>query len=362
MDLHSIYSEELEKAHSRLGRAIPNPQPGFLSSRASLPRVKIGDVGYIEKSDGRFIRLFNVHSSPHGNGRHDQGIYPEEFTPEDRNASSAARQGAYSENKPLSYRSSSIKSSRVDAGVSGPSPIGESGIHLQFSSTSKRGAVLVVPDPVRSYNSTRKEVDIYKKYWASNLPGWRRFLSRECVRPDELLLVTGMDQTTSWSTAVHDDSELSAGFGVRVTYPCVAGAHVGAQFDWSHHQAVERNTNPHIPDERGKPARVHTVFIRYVRATSSFLGIKMEAGAEPREPDVDKGGPEAGTDALVVQVPSSSEEPQFTDSLTPVHEYILQVWGHQLYDKYRMINTGIQNSNAKGKLVNCCICFWKRYR
>ncbi|KZV63731.1 hypothetical protein PENSPDRAFT_201112 [Peniophora sp. CONT] len=328
MHLPAVYSDELEKAYRHLGRAIPNPQPGFSTAGdKSLSPVKIGDVGYIRESDGRFIRLFNVHSLPNEN-QHQNGPdenYPDDFFPEVLNTSSAARLGSYSQNLRQSYCSTDVVSKDVTIGVTGPSAQGaeDPGIRMHFSSKRKHGAVLVVPDPVYSHDSTKKEVSVYKTYLRSNLANWKEWADREHIKLDELLLITGMDQTTSWSNVVHADADLSAGFGVQVTYPTIAGVQFGAQFRWSHAEAAERNHNPRIHDEDGKPARVHTVFIRYVRIGSGFFGIKIKAAAEPRELDVDKDDPEADVDALaVVEVPPCFEK--FTDSLTPVHDYILQ--------------------------------------
>jgi hypothetical protein len=45
---HTDYSEELSDAYPDRGHPLADPQPGFDADDHILPRMEIGDVGYIQ--------------------------------------------------------------------------------------------------------------------------------------------------------------------------------------------------------------------------------------------------------------------------------------------------------------------------
>ncbi|KZV60780.1 hypothetical protein PENSPDRAFT_759826, partial [Peniophora sp. CONT] len=317
---HKDYSAELSEAYPDRGHPIADPQPGFVpKTKTFLPRVDLGDVGYIQHNHGRFIRLFNVHKEPGVDGQPSRDKLPAGFEVLDREEV-PLQEGEL--NKKL-FKSKSVSLNSVDAGVSGPSLVPLQGT-FNFKKTRQRGAILVTPGPERisTIDASPKGVKVYKLYSAKHMPNWITFFEDEGLDRGDLILVTGVDLVISWATAAFTSSSTEAGLGLDIEYVTVGGVQAAAKFSWDHDQAAMSNSTP-LTQNGPNTELNQTIFIRRLRAKRrGFLGIALRANAEPRDPDLgddtDSDGDIAGE---LVEQPNRGE---FIDTLTPIMDYILQ--------------------------------------
>lgn len=132
---HTDYSAELSDAYPDRGHPVADPQPGFVPrTKIFLPRVELGDVGYIQyvqfifqgmlflraqqpvrHNHGRFVRLFNVHKQPGSDGQPDINQLPFGFEALGRDTIQE-QEGEVDKNL---FKSRSVTQLSVDAGGSG---------------------------------------------------------------------------------------------------------------------------------------------------------------------------------------------------------------------------------------------------
>ncbi|VDC04168.1 unnamed protein product, partial [Peniophora sp. CBMAI 1063] len=159
---------------------------------------------------------------------------------------------------------------------------------------------------------------------------------------EDVILVTGVDRTTSWGTAVWTDAHLDAKFGLDVQY-AGAGVQLAAEFSWKHTQGAMVNHGP-VNHHRRPLAALNTnvarrsstdrplneecnqsIFIRHIRAKRRrWLGLKLKANGQRNDEDderVSDSDDECMPDGLVLE--SSPERPEFSDCLDPILDHIL---------------------------------------
>lgn len=92
---------------------------------------------------------------------------------------------------------------------------------VSFSTDQQRGAVLVVPGPapIICIDALSKEIERYKLYVISHMDGWIPFVKAIGLKLSDLMLVTGVDRTTLWSTAAFARQSGDIGFDLNVQYP-----------------------------------------------------------------------------------------------------------------------------------------------
>ncbi|VDB88671.1 unnamed protein product [Peniophora sp. CBMAI 1063] len=359
---HRVYSQELSSAFRR-GYPIANPQAavyhkaGNSSGDVGVRRaVEIGDVGYIQPGHGYFIRLFNVHLEPGVDGQPPRDRLPDDFEvlPKDEMTT-------VTDNTPL-FLSRTMTTKSVRAAASGPF-FGGSAV---FSSTSSRGAILATPDPIECTDASC--IPIYMRYARAHMQSWYDFFSqRYLLEMEDLMLVTGVDRTTSWATAVIADTELEAGFGLDVQFADTAsGIQLACQYSWKSTFGAFVNSGPRrggsssgpeistsgatlsddpIADCRGDMSHIvgkqqpinfqndQTLFVRHIRAKRRprWMGMKLAAAGGTREED-EHGDDSEFEDGLVtseadrdmMDLETFPERETFTDCLDPVLDYIFE--------------------------------------
>ncbi|KZV68956.1 hypothetical protein PENSPDRAFT_500541 [Peniophora sp. CONT] len=363
---HRIYSQELSRAFKR-GHPIANPQPVDYSDddddddddedvddeTSTLRPVEIGDVGYIQHDTGLFIRLFNVHLEPGVDGQPARENLPggDDFRP--------LRKGRVSKSKDATpvFVSQSVESVKLNAAASGPFFGGSAG----FTASSKRGAILATPDPIESQNALN--IPSYIIYARAHIKGWHAFYSqRHLIELEDIMLVTGVDRTTSWATAVFSDTKLEVGFGLDVQFVGAGpGLQLACQYSWRstfgafvNSGPVPRSTPqmsfPHSPTSASQsPSDTsmryigqgeheterqaintlsdQTLFIRHIRAKRRpWSGLKLQARGEKDDTndESDGSGSSSGTEVDSVDIASYPRREKFVDCLEPALDYILQ--------------------------------------
>ncbi|KZV60978.1 hypothetical protein PENSPDRAFT_759712 [Peniophora sp. CONT] len=329
---HEDYSSELSCAYRR-GHPIANPQPGMNSDRKPLAPVDVGDVGYISRVHGNFIRIFNVHLRPGEKGQPAEGDLPEGFEPLPRGAVS------FIEDITPVFKSKSVRMSGVSADVSGPFLGGS----VAFTSANERGAILAAPDPIECYDA--QNIFSYKKHAMTHIESWHEFAVQRCgldIALEDVVFVTGVDRTTSWATAIFADTRLDTQFGLQVQYATV-GAQLAAKFSWHHTQNALVNSGPSRPrpaltdsdsvitpgDESREPLnRIcdQSLFIRHIRAKRRiWVGLKLKANGKPENmDDYDNLGEGRGEHAATEVELVPDHHRQFSDNLEPALDFILE--------------------------------------
>ncbi|VDC04953.1 unnamed protein product [Peniophora sp. CBMAI 1063] len=344
---HQVYSEELGGAFRR-GHPIADPHPGIRDGVLMRP-VSIGDVGYIHPTGGDFIRLFNVHLEPGVDGQPDIDSLPDDFH-------LPVRDIRVKPNNTTVWVSKNVTRKGASAEVSGPFFGGSA----KFESSSERGAILATPDPIDC--SDALHILSYKLHAERNFKRWVQYArdNGHDIVLDDLILVTGVDHTTSWATAVFTDTRLEAGFGLNVQFANAgAGVQLACDYSWQSTSSALVNSGP-TPMRLNVPSGVlgpsasainstlpetatsdnterrpintvcnQSLFIRHLRAKSRppWLGIRIEANGRKQRDDrnEDDDGPSGGDisspDSMVIT--SSPERRAFVNYLNPVLDHIL---------------------------------------
>ncbi|KZV61636.1 hypothetical protein PENSPDRAFT_759311 [Peniophora sp. CONT] len=359
---HEVYSQELSQTFRR-GHPIAVPHPGFKNGQLMRP-VSIGDVGYIHPALGDFIRLFNIHLEPGVNGQpmHDGLPGGLDFVPMPLGEVREAQ------NDTPIWVSNSVNHRQVSAEVSGPFFGGSA----EFESSSECGAILATPDPLTCYDALH--ILRYKTYVKDHIESWVHFARDQYhdITVEDIILVTGVDRTTSWATASFANTKFQVGFGLRVQFADTgSGVQLASRFSWQNTQGATVNSGP---STRSSPARSilvssqpasvssstmsthhhgrldrgmaptsanvafeterdpintvsdQTVFIRHIRAKRRLLwpGLKIEARGKNDEDgdDLDDGAGDDGSGSFLVT--SSPERREFVDCLDPILDFILE--------------------------------------
>ncbi|KZV74504.1 hypothetical protein PENSPDRAFT_681884 [Peniophora sp. CONT] len=348
---HQVYSEELASAFRR-GHPIAVPHPGVRDGQVSRA-VGIGDVGYIHPSGGDFVRLFNVHLEPGADGQPILDDLPEGFS------CLPLRETRRVPNETPIWLSKTVTRKRLGVDVSGPFFGGS----VEFESSANRGAVLVTPDPI--YWIDALHILSYKEYTQGNIENWLEYARNHGhdISLEDIILVTGVDLTTSWATAVFNDARLEAGFGLDVQFSgSSAGLHLACQYSWQSTSSALVNSGPAPtrPRPLGDPTsplsppflapsgpnsgntaignlerpplnttQNQALFVRHIRAKRRRLwrGLKLEARGESDDTDdSDESTDTEGSDVVMddIVIVSNPRRKKFTDILDSVLDHILE--------------------------------------
>lgn len=187
---------------------------------------------------------------------------------------------------------------------------------VSFSTDQQRGAVLVVPGPapIICIDALSKEIERYKLYVISHMDGWIPFVKAIGLKLSDLMLVTGVDRTTLWSTAAFARQSGDIGFDLNVQYPTIGSVHVAPEISWRHDTGIITNTTP-TPAGGDTPNTElnQTLFVRRLRAKHRFWGVSMKANAEPRDPDLGDGSDDWDMNATMSSSIKMEESPVRSD-------------------------------------------------
>lgn len=213
-----------------------------------------------------------------------------------------------------------------------------------FSSSNSYGAILATPDPIRCYNAP--QVIGYKEYAKDNVESWLECARRNGhnIKLEDLILVTGVDLTTSWATAVFSDTQLEADFSLDVKFSSAGlGLGLACQLSWQNASSAFVNSGTTVTDTRGahasadssithasadEPVTINepepklidvnpdqSLFIRHIRAKRRLPwgGLKLEARGESDDSDTsggddDTNGKDTTKGDLVIMSSSKHEQ------------------------------------------------------
>ncbi|KZV61639.1 hypothetical protein PENSPDRAFT_658767 [Peniophora sp. CONT] len=326
-----IYSEELSLAHQR-GYPIPNPQnsrvtdPGLGAREVPQPCATIGDVGYIAPYTNNFYRLFNIHLKPGVDGQPGAECLPKGFKPMPMGGviREVARKPFYAS------QNVSVQVEDADAGSKGTTG---------YKVTARgRGACLITPDPVEVYDAV--DIDSYKRYARLHMLGWYKHVRDELghdIKLEDLMLVTGVDLTTSWATAVIEERDTNATLHLKVRHARVDESQLVTEFAWLNQPACTTVTSgpargsirmantakPAGIDVSGRPAVVplnaacdQQIFVRHIRATT------RQQWNRPGDKYYDSEDSDDEGDLQIIV--NDGQRHRFTDCLQPALNYIFE--------------------------------------
>jgi len=220
----------------------------------SPSNVNLGDIGFINRSDGSFQLLYNVAAPDINIEGHPPPVILSNTKPD------------LTEWQGIHMRAKSSR--KVDVSIQPPTAEGNA--RFQFSNIAQ-GDVILVPGSIVRRDTLRREGEL-KKYFETHLK-WiaQTYCPRENILWNELILVIGTTKTDRWAIAVnvHEEAEASLAFVVR-------GSGVRAWGEWSGTVGFEK-CSPHADTTDDEPTQ--TIFINRIKARG-ILG-KIEATNEP---------------------------------------------------------------------------------
>lgn len=138
-----------------------------------------------------------------------------------------------------------------------------------------------------------------------HIEGWHEFANNigHRIELEDLMLVTGVDLTTSWANAVWANTRIEAGFGLQVNAASAGG--LTCRYTWQSTDGAYIRSAPAPEDGIIAPLNTvanQAVFIRRLRAKRGlpWRGIKLEARGEKDEEDPDHGHTD-DADGMVVE-------------------------------------------------------------
>lgn len=186
--------------------------------------------------------LFNIHLRPGIDGQPARDRLPDNFEPEPRGeVLPSEMRGMHL------FVSETVNAPEMSAQVPAGCVGGSSGCASRFShfylrpffggfaqlsGSREQGAILATPDPLISSRDSLSDRRL-EEYFKKHVWDWIRFLEDKVpdrVEPEGLLLVTGVDRTTSWANAVFSNTSLQAGFGLEVQF--IPGTEIACRYNW----------------------------------------------------------------------------------------------------------------------------------
>jgi hypothetical protein len=184
---------------------------------------------------------------------------------------------------------------------------------VSFSVSDECGAILATPDSIRSRDARNRRH--YERYMVHNIECWHAVTERigYPVRLEDLMLVTGVDLTKSWSTAVFTERQIEGAVGLEVDYATVGSLKWASRFRWRNTHGAQVNwgpqpeqdmtyissgeswdrqstfttSTPSLADSLSLANRKEdqAIFIRRLRVKKRvlFRGLKIQANAKPED-------------------------------------------------------------------------------
>jgi hypothetical protein len=220
----------------------------------SPSNVQLGDIGFIDRSDGSFQLLYNV-ATPNI----DLEGHPPALTLRSTKPDFTEWQGIHMRAK---------SSHKIDVSIQPPTAEGNA--RFQFGNIGQGDVILIPGNTVRK--DTLREQGELKKYFETHLD-WiaHTYCPKENILWNELILVVGTTKTNRWAIAVsvHEQAEASLAFVVR-------GSGVSAWGEWAGTVGFDK-CSPHVDTPDDEPTQ--TIFINRIKPRG-LLG-KIQTTNEP---------------------------------------------------------------------------------
>ncbi|KAF8415203.1 hypothetical protein L210DRAFT_2747694 [Boletus edulis BED1] len=190
-----VYAKYLPSNH---GYPLWFPEPSStLPSSYKADGLQIGDVGYVD-GDGAFNVLFNISFRPNHALNQRLGV-SSTFDPVGLDAN-------YDVNVKLN--AIPLGCSITSPGITQPTQTSQRVGHYEFTPSSTKGAILILPDGAASYNLSAPANERFRKLAMEHAFDWYQIVQEHCgesVRNGSLYLLTGFYKAPSWSLASFHD-------------------------------------------------------------------------------------------------------------------------------------------------------------
>lgn len=104
---------------------------------------------------------------------------------------------------------------------------------VQISTSSKEGAVLLLPEGASTYNLRRLQA--FRDYALEHGLAWYRFVDEtheRAVESGSLYFVTGCDKTSSWGVAAFSNSSTEGEISLKFSATPIASGRVSFSWQW----------------------------------------------------------------------------------------------------------------------------------
>ncbi|KZV69632.1 hypothetical protein PENSPDRAFT_686259 [Peniophora sp. CONT] len=334
-----VYAKELS-IFSR-GHAVLNPRRSILQDGSGLrPAVDVGNVVY--NLEGQLIRLFNC-LRPREQQDADC-VFPHDFEVLRIARSSEDDESCFREiniqagfYRPGPFISKGVKSLKAEAVASATS---EDDARLSFSTHHEQGAVLLTTGRVLSRQSPNRPS--FERYLIQHFDSWCALLeSAELdIRPEDLMLITGLDKTESWSNICFEESWVQGEFTVDVPSVDSVDFSPGAGVNTYHACSAFSDSGPnpedmevriHLPSghDDGKllsdDERVNQViFVRALRGKKRNFNKGVKVVGNAGSGGVSDDAPPSDDGSSYISVESIGDTQHRDDYMIPVLDFILE--------------------------------------
>ncbi|KAL4075128.1 hypothetical protein V8B97DRAFT_1944585 [Scleroderma yunnanense] len=242
-----IYARVLTRAEPRRGYPLWFPEPNNnLPEEYHIEGVQIGDVGVVT-GRGSFDVFFNI-CRPEDHALNRRYGVPEGFkqiflqdheiesyVPGDHRGRVVAAQSMKQKN--LTF-GAALGTSAVEA-VQG-------NLGIEFTSSSKEGAPLVLPEGADEYALLNHRLFVNEAKRSGK--SWYEFainrLGRMTISTNSLYLITGCHKTSSWSLAAFHQPGGTANFNAQFTAGAIVDGNISAAYSWQMTTAVPWRVGP----------------------------------------------------------------------------------------------------------------------
>ncbi|SJL08996.1 uncharacterized protein ARMOST_12372 [Armillaria ostoyae] len=257
---------------------VPRPHSGSPIARRG---IEIGDLGYLA-DDGSFVFLFNVCRDAQDPVNQREPPPPGFVKLDIQGHGTLTDEDRY--NKNSSIRSYGMQKKSFGLGLSVEAPIPVAGeASFEFTSSREQGAVLVLPDGGKSYDSPRPAR--FYEYAVTHALSWFEHYNGQGrqIRNGMLYLVTGCDKCHSWANACFSRSTQSRSASFKLsTGPGIDGT---VRYTWEvqndepvNSGVARRNSTNQTVFVRGYSISVRGGFRRIVKkpVKATMIGMKRD--------------------------------------------------------------------------------------
>lgn len=119
---------------------------------------------------------------------------------------------------------------------------------MAFTARQEQGAVLLTNKRVKTRTSMHRPA--FEKYMIQHFDSWCSLLQtlELQVRPEELMLIDGVDTAQSWSNLVYSERELEGEFSVDIPPFSPVEGRIDVRMEFSRTQSATRDSGPDPED------------------------------------------------------------------------------------------------------------------
>jgi hypothetical protein len=169
---------------------------------------------------------------------------------------------------------------------------------MTFTSNSKEGAVLALPDGASAIDL--RPTDRLKEYALKHAASWYEFVNgtlRRGVPNGSLYFVTGCDKTSSWGVASFSNTSTEGEISLTFKNAQVGGGSVSFKWQWETYSPAAVRTGPELAEGERNSQQNQCLFVRGYKVAvrdnlvARLMGaVKVSSAGESKPADITSNG------------------------------------------------------------------------